>query len=120
MAEDGAMAEHETVEARTAAGRQARKLVPRRSHGFDPSRRNVEPLAVLEQQNETRVKELVPVRHSRDGREPLHLLPRRGGRDGRGSLALSEHRHRGAARRRRAPLELRDLRRLPSGACSSI
>ncbi len=62
---------HESVEERTAAGREARKVVPRRAHGFDPSRRNVEPLAVIEQQNETRVKELVPVRHSRMGVSPF-------------------------------------------------
>jgi uncharacterized protein (DUF2252 family) len=62
---------HESVEERTAAGREARKLVPRRSHGFDPSRRDIEPLAVIEQQNEARVKELVPVRHSRMGVSPF-------------------------------------------------
>jgi uncharacterized protein (DUF2252 family) len=68
MAEERA---RRTVEERTALGRQVRKAVPRRSHGFDASRRKAEPLSVIEEQNRTRVKALVPVRHSRMGVSPF-------------------------------------------------
>ena len=60
------VAPHPTVQERAAAGRAARKAVPRSSHrewASAPDRRD--PVAMLEEQAATRVPELVPVRYGR-------------------------------------------------------
>jgi uncharacterized protein (DUF2252 family) len=58
---------HRTVAERETLGREARKRAPRHAHGFDPRGRTIDPLAIIEQQNESRVPALVPVRHGRMG-----------------------------------------------------
>jgi uncharacterized protein (DUF2252 family) len=51
---------------RDARGKAARTEVPRRSHGeWEPSSARPDPIALLEQQAESRVPELVPIRHGR-------------------------------------------------------
>jgi uncharacterized protein (DUF2252 family) len=51
---------------RMARGKQARSAVPRSAHAaFDASTPDRDPIAVLEQQAETRVAELIPLRYGR-------------------------------------------------------
>ena len=51
---------------RAAAGKAARKKVPRSSHGeWEPPARRRDPVEVLEDQARTRVQELVPIRYGR-------------------------------------------------------
>ena len=51
---------------RAAAGRAARKKVPRSTHGeWSPPARRRDPVKVLEDQAKTRVQELVPIRYGR-------------------------------------------------------
>src|SRR5215472_18344509 len=62
---------------RRAAGRAARKVVPRSVHAAwepDPGR---DPVAILEQQAERRVPELVPIRYGRMAGSPFAFF--RGG-----------------------------------------
>jgi uncharacterized protein (DUF2252 family) len=55
-----------TVAEREARGRTARADVPRSSHaGWEPAPGRPDPIALLEQQERTRVPELVPIRHGR-------------------------------------------------------
>jgi len=55
-----------TVAERVEKGRAARKAVPRTSHArWDPSSSRPDPVALLQGQEETRVSELVPLRHER-------------------------------------------------------
>jgi uncharacterized protein (DUF2252 family) len=57
---------HLTVAERVARGKAARAEVPRASHAaFEPAVRRADPVELLERQAETRVPELVPVRHGR-------------------------------------------------------
>ena len=57
---------HLTVAERAARGRAARAEVPRSSHAaFDPATHRADPTALLEQQAEARVPELVPIRYGR-------------------------------------------------------
>jgi uncharacterized protein (DUF2252 family) len=57
---------HFTVAERAARGKAARAEVPRSSHGeWTPSPTRPDPVALLEQQGETRVPELVPIRYGR-------------------------------------------------------
>jgi uncharacterized protein (DUF2252 family) len=57
---------HLTVEERVARGREARREVPRSSHGrWEPAADRPDPLALLEEQAATRVPELVPIRYGR-------------------------------------------------------
>src|SRR5215475_3900826 len=54
-----------TVAERTARGREARKAVPRSSHSaleVDPGR---DPVAIIEEQNRTRLPSLVPIKYGR-------------------------------------------------------
>src|SRR5690348_2454806 len=61
-----AKVEHLTTGERAARGKAARAEVPRRTHGeWQPSPQRPDPVAVLEQQAETRVSELVPIRYGR-------------------------------------------------------
>ncbi len=56
----------DTPEEREARGRAARKRVPRSSQAqFDPPADRPDPVALLEQQAESRVPELVPIRYGR-------------------------------------------------------
>jgi uncharacterized protein (DUF2252 family) len=51
-----------------AAGKAARRRMSRKAHGaWEPAARHENPVKVLQRQNKTRVKELVPVRHGRMG-----------------------------------------------------
>ena len=57
---------HLTPEERVARGKAARTEVPRSSHaGFTPSSHRSDPIALLEEQAESRVPELVPIRYGR-------------------------------------------------------
>jgi uncharacterized protein (DUF2252 family) len=62
----GTVLPHLTVEERTARGKAARAEVPRSSHGvFEPPSNRVDPVELLDQQAQTRVPELVPIRYGR-------------------------------------------------------
>ena len=102
---------HLSVAERVARGRAARAEVPRSSHAeFDPAAHRADPVALLEQQAETRVPELVPIRLRADAGLAVHVLPGRGaahgGRPGRDARVGAA----GAAVRGRAPVELRRVR----------
>jgi uncharacterized protein (DUF2252 family) len=57
---------HLSVAERVARGRAARAEVPRSSHAtFEPAAHRPDPVQVLEQQAQTRVPELVPIRYGR-------------------------------------------------------
>src|SRR5215831_4289803 len=57
---------HLTVEDRTARGKAARTSAPRQSHGrWEPAPDRPDPIALLEEQAESRVADLVPVRYGR-------------------------------------------------------
>jgi uncharacterized protein (DUF2252 family) len=54
------------VDERLARGRDARKQAPRSSHGrWEPAPDRPDPIALLEEQAESRVPELVPIRYGR-------------------------------------------------------
>jgi uncharacterized protein (DUF2252 family) len=66
MAEKIAPVPHYTVDELVQKGKQARKRVPRSSHGeWSPDHRTDDPLALLERQAITRVPDLVPIRYGR-------------------------------------------------------
>src|SRR6185312_3996445 len=55
-----------TPDERTAAGKAAREVVPRSSHGqWTPPARRRDPVKLLEDQAKSRVRELVPIRYGR-------------------------------------------------------
>src|ERR1700691_3769450 len=57
---------HLTVDERVARGRDARKEAPRSSHGrWAPAPDRPDPVALLEEQAESRVPSLVPIRYGR-------------------------------------------------------
>src|ERR1039457_310355 len=57
---------HLTVEERVARGRAARREAPRSSHGrWEPAADRPDPIALLEEQAESRVAQLVPIRYGR-------------------------------------------------------
>jgi uncharacterized protein (DUF2252 family) len=57
---------HLTVDERIARGQDARKQAPRRSHGqWEPAPDRPDPIAQLEEQAESRVPQLVPIRYGR-------------------------------------------------------
>ena len=57
---------HLTVDERVARGRDARKQAPRSSHGrWTPAPDRPDPIALLEEQAESRVPSLVPIRYGR-------------------------------------------------------
>lgn len=63
---------HQRVEERRELGRAARKQTPRSSHGeWAPAASRRDPVTLLEEQNETRVPWLVPIRHARMRVSPL-------------------------------------------------
>jgi uncharacterized protein (DUF2252 family) len=58
--------EHFSVAERTARGKQERADVPRASHGnWEPALHRPDPVELLEEQAQTRVPELVPIRYGR-------------------------------------------------------
>jgi uncharacterized protein (DUF2252 family) len=58
--------QHLSVEERVARGRAARTAAPRSSHGtWAPAAGRADPVTLLEEQAETRVPLLVPIRHGR-------------------------------------------------------
>src|SRR4051812_21954690 len=58
--------EHFTVEERAARGKATRAEVPRTSHAdWEPAAHRPDPVELLEEQAETRVPELVPIRYGR-------------------------------------------------------
>jgi len=60
------MTEHSSVADRVASGKAARAQTPLNSHrDWSPAEDRPDPVALLEEQNLTRVPELVPVRHGR-------------------------------------------------------
>jgi uncharacterized protein (DUF2252 family) len=66
MSTETMMISHPTIEERRAKGRETRTRVPRSSHvGWTPATDRPDPVAVLEEQNLTRMPDLVPVRHGR-------------------------------------------------------
>jgi uncharacterized protein (DUF2252 family) len=67
-----ATVEHPVVEDRAARGKSARRSLPReRLAEWDPGRRTLSPLDLLAEQAETRVPELVPIRHGRMAASPF-------------------------------------------------
>jgi uncharacterized protein (DUF2252 family) len=61
-----------TREERVAAGKKARKEVPRSSHGeWEPAAGRPDPVELLEEQAKTRVPELVPIRYGRMSVSPF-------------------------------------------------
>ena len=66
---------------RRAEGKARRDIVSRKSHAvWDPHCRQVDPVAILEQSNEGRIQELVPMRYGRMLKSPFAFF--------RGSAAL--------------------------------
>jgi hypothetical protein len=66
---------------RMAAGKALRQKVPRSTHAeYRPSRRRPDPVGIIEAQNATRIKALVPVRMARMLASPFAFL--------RGSAAI--------------------------------
>src|SRR5262249_26710162 len=58
--------EHFTLAERVARGKAARAEVPRKAHAeWEPPHVRVDPVALLEEQSESRVEELVPIRYGR-------------------------------------------------------
>ena len=58
--------EHPTLAERHEVGKAARERIPRLSHeGWTPADDRPDPVALLEEQDETREQDLVPVRHGR-------------------------------------------------------
>jgi uncharacterized protein (DUF2252 family) len=57
---------HLSVEERIARGKEARAATPRSSHGsWEPATDRPDPIALLEEQAESRVPDLVPIRYGR-------------------------------------------------------
>ena len=64
--------EHPTPEERDARGREARAKVPRKVHGeWEPASGRRSPVAVLKEQAESRLAELIPIRHARMTASPF-------------------------------------------------
>ena len=71
--------EHPSVEQRAARGKAARVALPRARHGeWNPSQRTHKPLDLLAEQAQTRVPELVPIRHGRMAASPFRLVDAHG------------------------------------------
>ena len=59
---------YRTLEERKARGRAAREALPRKAQGaYEPSAHRPDPIALLEDQEQTRVPSLLPLRHERMG-----------------------------------------------------
>lgn len=59
---------YRTLEERRAQGKAAREALPRKAQGvYEPSPHRPDPIALLEEQEQTRVPALLPLRHERMG-----------------------------------------------------
>lgn len=67
-------APRQSLEERMAAGKAIRERVPRASHAAFERPAGVDPLAILAEQEKTRLTELVPVRHTRMLQSPFAFL----------------------------------------------
>ena len=108
----GGRVEHFTVAERAARGKATRADVPRTSHGdWEPAAHRPDPVELLEEQAQTRVPELVPIRYGRMLVSPFTFY--RGARvpDGVGPRQRAAYRPPYAAMRRRPPVQFRRLRR---------
>jgi uncharacterized protein (DUF2252 family) len=64
--------DHPTPAERAARGREARERVPRPSHGdWEPAPDRRSPVAVLQEQAQSRVAQLIPIRHARMTASPF-------------------------------------------------
>jgi uncharacterized protein (DUF2252 family) len=70
----GALAERSTRAERLAQGRALRKVVPRASHAAYTALPDRDPIAIIQQQNVSRLQRLVPVRHARMLASPFAFL----------------------------------------------
>lgn len=69
------MASRPSVEERAAAGKALRQIVPRSSHAlYEPPADRLDPVSILEEQNQSRVPKLVPVRYARMLVSPFTFL----------------------------------------------
>ena len=94
-----------------AAGKALRVKVPRESlAAFEPPRRRMDPVAILEAQAKTRLPQLIPGALRADVDISFCLPSWLGRRDGAGLESLAYHRPDGSGVRRHAPVELRRLR----------
>src|SRR4051812_21132905 len=63
---------HLSPDERAASGKALRSETPRSSHaGWSPGRGRPDPVALLQEQDATRVQELVPIRHGRMSASPF-------------------------------------------------
>ena len=69
------MARRPSVEERVAGGKALRRKVPRSAHAlFEPPSDRPDPVSILEQQNQSRVPKLVPLRYARMLASPFTFL----------------------------------------------
>ena len=67
--------ERASIEKRTAAGKALRNKFPRAKQGeYKPAARRADPVAVLEKQAKSRLKDLVPIRYARMLTSPFAFL----------------------------------------------
>jgi len=65
----------QSIEARVAKGKALRNKLSRISHaGYKPSSGRIDPVSILEEQAESRLAELIPIRHSRMLASPFAFL----------------------------------------------
>ena len=108
MAKPGPVQRPERLE----AGKALRQEVPRAWHAaWEPAPDRRDPIAILEEQAESRLPDLIPIRHGR-----MVVVAVRASSAGAAAVMAAdlattpEHRHPGAGVRRRPPRELRHLR----------
>ena len=107
-----AKVEHFTPDERAARGKAARAEVPRSSHAeWEPPPHRPDPVALLEEQADDARAGAGADPLRADAGLAVHVLPRRRVPDGRRPGGRAAHRAAHAALRRRAPVELRRLRR---------
>ena len=110
-------ADHFTVDERVARGKAARGEVPRSVHAaWEPSPHRPSPVELLEEQAQTRVPELVPIRYGRMLVSPFTFYRGAAYLMASDLSGLPRTGFAGAAVRRCASVELRRLRRAgPAG-----
>ena len=85
---------------RLDAGKALRQTVPRAWHtAWEPGPDRRDPIAILEEQAETRLPDLIPIRHGRMASSPFAFFRGRGRGDGGRPRHHPEHRHPGAGLR---------------------
>ncbi len=103
--------EHFSVAEREARGKASRAEVPRSSHAaWEPPPHRPSPVELLEEQAQTRVPELVPIRYGRMLVSPFTFYRGAAYSDGVGSGRDGAHWSAHTALRRRAFVELRRIR----------